>query len=329
MPHKIGSIIHLERRGYMFGADQWQRLHALAPTVATESPTPLSEDEAIEILHDCTIALGSWRTPRPTPRLLEACPDLRLWVHVAGSVKPLFNDAVLARGMHIVSCAAPIADNVAEFTLAMLVTGLRHIFDHARHMRRPGSPRPPRGKMLCDSTIGVIGASLVGRRVMRLLNTIGCRILLYDPYIDEAGAAELGATLEPDLVELCANSDAVTLHAPYLPSTRHMLRAEHFRAMRDDTVFINTARGGCIDEQALIAELARGRLVACLDVTDPEPPDADSALRRLPNVILTPHIAGGAGNLRMGRLAVDAVEAFINDRPIPGRVDPADLDRIA
>lgn len=313
----------------MFSAESWKRLHELAPTTATESEEPLTEDQAIEILRDCTVAVGSWRTPKPTPELLQACPDLKLWVHSAGSVKGLFNDATVERGLRIVSCAGPIADNVAEFTIAMLVNGLRHIFEHAAHMRNPGSPRPPRGKMLCDSTVGVLSASTVGRLVLKMLGVIGCRVILYDPYVTEEQARELGATLENDLLKICAQCDAITVHTPYLAATHHMLKAEHFKAMRDDTVFVNTARGGVVDEQAMVSELARGRLTACLDVSDPEPAEPDSALRRLPNVLLTPHSAGGAGNRRMGKLVVDAVEAFINGEPIPGEVKHEDLDRLA
>jgi phosphoglycerate dehydrogenase-like enzyme len=129
-------------------------------------------------------------------------------------------------------------------------------------------------------------------------------------------------------VGLCTASDVVTLHTPALPSTARMLRAEHFQAMRDDAVFVNTARGLCIDEAALAVELAKGRLFACLDVTDPEPAAADSPLRRLPNVVLTSHIAGPAA-FNLGAQAVDDIAAFLRGRKPLCVQTPDMLDRIA
>ena len=130
---------------------------------------------------------------------------------------------------------------------------------------RSGPTRSPANShTLFQSTVGVVGASEVGRRVVRNLRPFGPRILLYDPFVSASEAQEMGAELVADLMELCRRSDAVTLHTPPLPSTEKLLRAEHFQVMADDAVFINTSRGICLDEQALIAELAKGRLFAFL-----------------------------------------------------------------
>jgi phosphoglycerate dehydrogenase-like enzyme len=121
----------------------------------------------------------------------------------------------------------------------------------------------------------------------------------------------MGATLCPDLTMLCATSDVVSLHTPLLPETTDLLSTREFRAMRDDTIFINTARGACIDEAALIAELQKGRLYACLDVSSPEPAAVDSPLRTLPNIMYTSHIAGPP-SFTLGRQAVDDIEKYLN-----------------
>jgi phosphoglycerate dehydrogenase-like enzyme len=107
-----------------------------------------------------------------------------------------------------------------------------------------------------------------------------------------------------------------------------MLGAEHFQAMRDDAVFVNTSRGRCIDEQALIAELGKGRLFAFLDVSDPEPTPDDSPLRRLPNVVYSTHIAGDK-NTRLGDQAVADIEAFMRGEPPCRAVTEDMLARIA
>ena len=116
----------------------------------------------------------------------------------------------------------------------------------------------------------------------------------------DAQAKRLGAERVTDLVELCRRSDLVTLHAPAMPKTAKMLGAREFQAMRDSTVFINTARSMITDQDALVAELAKGRLFALIDVTEPEPVPLDSPLRKLPNVVLTSHIAGAALLQRRG-----------------------------
>lgn len=138
----------------------------------------------------------------------------------------------------------------------------------------------------------------------------------------------MGAERVEDLVALCRQSDAVTLHTPPLPSTEKLLQAEHFQALADQAIFINTARGMCIDEAALVAELAKGRLFAFLDVSVPEPAVADSPLRTLPNVVYNSHLAGGKDG-KIGRQAVDDIAAFL-DGGQPLRVVTADrLDRLA
>jgi phosphoglycerate dehydrogenase-like enzyme len=195
----------------------------------------------------------------------------------------------------VASCAPTIANAVAEMVIGELILGLRRALQNAAANRADSNlPLPPFGKVLSSSTVGVVGASTVGRRVIAFLQTFSPEILLSDPFVGADEAAHLNVRKVDDLVMLCAASDAVTLHTPLLPATTHLLEAEHFQAMRDDAVFVNTSRGGCIDEEALINELQKGRLQAFLDVSEPEPAVPDSPLRSLPNVVYTSHIAGEA-----------------------------------
>ena len=210
----------------------------------------------------------------------------------------------------LASCKPALADVVAEMTLGQIILGLRRVFENVA-ANRVGPAEPPRQlKVLLGSTVGVVGASLIGRRVLRLLRPFGCRLLVFDPYLSAAEAAEMGAEWVPDLRALCAFSDVVTLHTPDIPETQGLMGAGEFAAMRDDAIFINTARGSCLDQAALIAELSQGRLTAFLDVASPEPPAGDSPLRSQPNVFYTSHIAGPAC-FNLGRQAVDDVAAFL------------------
>ena len=141
--------------------------------------------------------------------------------------------------------------------------------------------------------------------------------MAYDPYLSEEEASALGVS-KVSLENLMSCSDIVSLHAPATEETKHMINKTNLRLMKDGAIFINTARGSIVNEQDLIKELETGRITACLDVTDPEPPDINSPLRKLPNVVLTPHIAGAIANnrLRNGRYAIDELERFFRGEKI-------------
>jgi len=328
MTAKIGVIIHTSLVTKLFNDDDRHRLNQLGDVRWTESLDPITEDQAIEHLRECTIAVGSWSTPHPSANIMESCPQLKLWEHVAGTVTRFFGPHLEGSDLLIATCKTANADNVAQMTLAQLITGLRRINENASANRSGRAGHPPYSKVMFESAVGVVGASEVGRRVIRLLQPLRCEILLYDPYVDEAEAKALGVEKVDDLTRLCGRCDAVTLHTPNLPATRHLMGPEQFLAMPDDAVFINTARGACVDEAALIGELKKGRLYAYLDVTDPEPAADNSPLRKLPNVALTSHI-GGLPATNMGNQAVDDIAAFLRgDQPMA--VITADmLDRVA
>jgi phosphoglycerate dehydrogenase-like enzyme len=326
---KIGVVIHTELRDRIFLPEDLERLDSLGEVRWTDSSKPISTGEAIELLAGCEVGVGSWGTPKPDAELTPACPELKLWVHAAGTVKGHFGEHLAGRDLKLATCKKAIADSVANMTVAEILFGLRRILANAQANRTRRGVKPGKYTCLCEATVGVVGASDVGRRVIELLRTMGCReILVYDPYLGDAEAAEMGVTKLADLVALCSRSHAVTLHAPALPATEKMMGAEQFAAMPDDGVFVNTARGMCVDEHALIAELSKGRLVAFLDVTDPEPAVEGSPLRTLPNVVYTSHIAGGPGP-NIGRQAVDDVAAYLRGEQPTCVVTPDMLERLA
>jgi phosphoglycerate dehydrogenase-like enzyme len=324
---RIGVVVPRVARGPLFTEAAWRRLESLGDVVAYEGSAPATAEEAARLLAYCEIGVGSWNTVNPgTPGLVARLPRLRLWVHAAGSVKAMVTPEVAARGITVASCAPAIAQEVAEFVVGEIIVGLRRVIPNAmanRCSRAPGEGRP-----MPASTIGIVDASHVGWAVLELLRNFGGRRLVYDPFVSADAAAALGAEKVDDLNELCRRSQAVSLHTPDLPATRHMMSTAQFQAMPDDAVFINTARGACVDEAALIAELSKGRLFAFLDVSDPEPAPSESPLRRLPNVVYTSHIAGGRSP-RVGDQAVDDIEAFLAGRPPKLAVTPDMLDSIA
>jgi phosphoglycerate dehydrogenase-like enzyme len=164
--------------------------------------------------------------------------------------------------------------------------------------------------------------------VIELLRPFDLRVSLTDPYVDEAGAAELGVPLLP-LDDLLATSDIVTVHAPQTPETRHLLGRRELGLMPAGSVLINTARGSLVDHDALTEELRAERLSAILDVTDPEPLPPDSPLYDLPNAFITPHLAGSQGNelTRLGLTVLSEAERVAAGEGVEFGVDVGVLER--
>jgi phosphoglycerate dehydrogenase-like enzyme len=180
-------------------------------------------------------------------------------------------------------------------------------------------------------TVGIVGYSKVGRRVVDLLGRIGSAItLVADPYVTRGPIERAGATLL-DLPELLRRSEILSLHGPALPGTRHMIGAAELALLPDGATAINTARGSLIDTAALTHECRQGRLFAILDVTDPEPLPSDHPLRHLPTVVITPQLAGSLGSevLRLSDSMLDEIGRWTADEPLLAEVTAADLALIA
>ncbi|MGI9622885.1 MAG: hydroxyacid dehydrogenase, partial [Acidimicrobiales bacterium] len=237
-------------------------------------------------------------------------------------------------GVRVTSAGVMLARDVAETTLGLMIVGRKRIWQLGRHVSAGGWRDAPTwdqwdSRELHRSVVGIVGASNVGRHVIDLLAPFDATILVADPFLDSVAASELGVEIV-DLSELAARSDVVSLHCPENQDTRGMVDASVLATMKAGAVLINTARGGLIDEKALVAELETGRIFAFLDVTDPEPPPVDSPLRRLDNVVVTPHIAGCIENCnRMGELAVEEVVRHLGGEPAVYEIKREMLDRIA
>lgn len=282
---------------------------------------------------DAEVLLTGWGCPRLTAERLAELPALKAVMHAAGSVKGHVTEAVFQRGILVSSAATVNAQPVAEYTVAMLVLGLKRIFPLARAYAH-GSPRlahePGDRTGISGSTIGVVGASRIGRLVVELLKPYDVRVLLHDPHAGQRLIVGLGA--EPsDLDTLCAEADAVTIHAPELPETRHLFDEYRLSLLRDGSLLINTARGSLVDTEALTRHCASGRIDAILDVTTPEPLPPGHPLLALPNVLVTPHLAGSRGRelRRLGAYAAAELERYVAGLPLHGLVDPLELPRTA
>lgn len=305
-----------------FHAEQVGRLHDLAVVGEPLRLDDLDSPSARAQLADAEVIITSWGAPPITPAHLAAAPRLRAILHAAGTVRGLVPDEAWARRIVVTSAADENARPVAEYTLAAIIlAGKRAPFlaAEARTRRDRWSFTDERGHLSNRGrTIGIVGWSRIGRRTVELLDVLETHaVLVADPTITADDLLGTGAELV-DLPELLRRSDVVSLHAPALEETRHLLGAAELALMPDGATLINTARGVLVDTAALEVEAVSGRLFAILDVTDPEPLPATSILYDLPNVMLTPHIAGSLGSeaRRMSDHTLDELERLILGRPV-------------
>jgi phosphoglycerate dehydrogenase-like enzyme len=302
----------------------------LDPTLVVQDFT---DPAAAEALARTEILITGWGCPHLDAGVLAAAPELRAVLHAAGSVRSLVGDALWKAGVVVSSAVTGNALPVAEYTLAMILLTGKDAFAFRERFRTTHT-YPTNAETAATGNvgrrIGVIGASRVGRRLLELLRPFDFTVLLHDPYVSATEAAELGAELL-SLDDLLRHSDIVSLHAPDIPETYRMLDGERLALIRDGGVLINTSRGALIDPGALTDELVSGRLHAVLDVTEPEPLPAGSPLYHLPNVFLTPHIAGSLGNEleRLGRIVVEELERVVAGGPLGHEVRFADMARVA
>jgi phosphoglycerate dehydrogenase-like enzyme len=318
----------------LFTDEHHARLAALAEVPDPEPLVRFDDERAASLLPRAEILLTGWGCPRIDAALLARTPALAAIVHAAGTVKGHVDLACLERGVRVTSAAAANAVPVAEFAVAAIVLAgkrafrLQRLYREVRGLRLWPREVPRIGNH--RKTVGIVGASRIGRLVLERLRGCDFELLVYDPFLAGAEAAALGAEAV-ELDDLLRRSDIVTLHAPVLPTTHRMLDRRRLALLRDGAVLVNTARGQLLDGDALVDELVSGRIDAVIDTSDPEPLPADSPLYELPNVFLTPHIAGALGTetQRMATLALDEIERLVKGEPLQHEVRLADWDRIA
>jgi phosphoglycerate dehydrogenase-like enzyme len=284
------------------------------------------------LLADVEILITGWGSPVLDARALAALPHLKMVIHSAGTVKKMITADVWDRGIRVSSAADANAVPVAEFTLAMILLAGKDVLGASSRYaatRELGLSHPSMPFGNFGATVGIVGASRVGRRVLDLLLPFDLRALVHDPYATEHQIPN--GTRVTDLDTLLATSDVVSLHAPLLPTTRHMIGRRELAIMRDGSTLINTARGGLVETDALVDELRAQRLNAILDVTDPEPLPRGHALFKLPNAHITPHMAGSLGNelQRLGRHVVDEIESYLLSHSLSSEITITDLQKIA
>jgi phosphoglycerate dehydrogenase-like enzyme len=260
------------------------------------------------------VLMTTWHSPFLQMDMLGTRPRVRLIAHCGGEVKSRMEEAIFDH-ITVTNAAEPMAAPVAEMALALMLTLVRRLPDYAAEMRA-GVVRTNEyvscGETVRGRKVGLIGFGRIGRAFARLIEPLGAELLVTDPCCTaETVAAQKGKLLGLD--ELLSSCSVVVLAAGLTPETRNLLDKRRLGLMPDGAYLINVARGGLIEMDALLSQLRAGRIKAALDVTDPlEPLPLDHELRRLPNALLTPHIAAGGIEIRraIGAVAVEEVVRF-------------------
>ena len=297
-----------------------QLLSEFADVRRNEGARPLTVEEKRSMLPGvqavvCAGAAGL------APEDFAAADELRLIGVLGHSVRGVSPEAALARGITIVNTAAAHGWSVAEMALGLMLCCLREIPLLDRRMRA-GEWQESRRQTsdLVGRTVGLLGLGAVARQLITLLVPFRPTILGHDPYVAEADLAELPLPVRlVGLDEMLRSVDVLSIHAGMTDETRHLLGARELGLLRDGAVIVNTARGGIIDQDALVERLAAGTLGAGLDVYAAEPLPASSPLRRLENVVLTPHAGGMTAQMYRRRALSIAhdIRRFFAGEPLP------------
>ena len=268
-----------------------------------DTPQGNSEAEMAKLAEGCDALMGtSIRSTPITQKIMQSSKNLRIVAKFTIGVDDVDVDAGTELGILVTH--GPTESNwggVAEGTITNMLTLLKKVRERDRHLKTTGEWRDPDlqgtyfGSRASDGykgiTLGIIGLGRIGSRVAKLMRPWGMRMLACDPYVPDSKFAEFGAQ-RVDLPTLLRESDIVTLHVVLTKETRHMISGPQLAMMKPTAILINTSRGFCVDEKALIETLQKGKIAgAALDVFENEPLAPDSPLRKMGDkVLLSPHM---------------------------------------
>ncbi|RUT28304.1 hydroxyacid dehydrogenase [Arsenicitalea aurantiaca] len=261
--------------------------------------------------------------------VLNAAPHLKVISKHGVGVDNIDIQLAGEKGIPVLVASGANAVSVAEHAMALLLAVAKRLPALDAGVREGRWEKPGfSGRELAGSTLGMVAFGAIARRFAKYAQSFDIRVLAFDPFCPAHEFVASGVERVGSLEELLSASDAISLHCPLTAETRHLINADSIGLMKRDAILINTARGGLIDESALVDALDAGRLAgAGLDTFAQEPPPGDHAFWSQRNLVLTPHIGGvtRAANIRVGQQAAQGVVDFLLGKAIePGRIVNAD-----
>jgi len=311
-------------RQWVVRQEALDKLAGFCDVTLNESGANWGEAQLAERIGGIDVVIASWGLAKLDESVMARADRLKFVGYGAGSVKGFALPPFWAKGCRLSHAAFRIADSVAEYTLTAAMMGLRRLQDYDRRCKAGEAwpkAREDFSYEIRGMQVGLLGLGYVGRRTAAIFQALGAEVWAYDPYLSAERASELGVH-KAELDDLLANCPVVSVHLPVTPETHHLLGARELAIMRDDAVLINSARDWTVDQDAMLAELESGRIWAALDVYDPEPLPVDHPLRKLDNVLLTPHIAGHTQTAHLSLMGemIDEAERLYKGEPLQHEV---------
>lgn len=252
-----------------------------------------------------------------TDTLLEAAPGLRCVGRLGVGLDNIDVEACRRRGIDVYPATGANNLSVAEYVITAALTLLRRAWFSNDAMLAGEWPRQAcAGREIAGKTLALVGYGSIARDTARLARSLGMEVLAHDPHVRDDDPGLDGTRLLP-LDDLLAQADVLSLHVPLTGDTRHLIGATAIARMKDDAILVNAARGGVVDEEALARALKQGKLGgAALDVFETEPLGSEAAKKfaGIPNLVLTPHIAGVTeeSNVRVSTMIAEKVAARLD-----------------
>jgi len=322
---RMVSVLTEDEERMFFGGDDWETKLGTAYELQCRFSLPKEQWGAFleEVRPD--VVLGAWEAP-PLPDLSGGPLPLRYYCYVAGSVRQVIGVEHLRAGLLVTNWGGSIGRYIAEMALALTLGSLRNLSRHRENLRPHGGWREarqgePEGSLF-DRRVGLHGYGVIGRGVAALLAPFGTRTSAWDPYVNRETMERDGVEPARSLEDLFASSEVLVECCAFTPETKGIVNEAMLRRLPPGAVFVNIARGKLVDEAALIRVLREGRLRAGLDVFGCEPLPADSPLRGMENVVMTPHIAGNTGESRRaaGDFALANLRRFSRGEDLLSRI---------
>lgn len=288
-------------------------------------PNDGDSDRIIDVLRDADAFI--LRIGKIDRKAIEQCPNLKVITRPGVGYDSVDAAAATEYGIPVVLAPSANARAVAEHTVAMMMACSKNMIESVIETRKGNFNIRNRYAAVDVYTkmIVLLGFGNIGKLVAKMCTGLDMKVGVYDPYVKRETVEAMGYTYFDDLLEAMAAGDYVSLHMPSLPSTRGMISTEQFAAMKPTAFFLNAARGDVVDEEAMVEALEKGKIAgAGLDVLVEEPMPADHPLMKMPNVVVTPHIAAQTQETvsKLVTLAAEGTLAVLNGEKWPHVANP-------
>ena len=283
---------------------------SVAKRIEDEGPDWVKySDEYLKIMEDADALVIMYNGVNKT--LLEHSPKLKFIAVMRSGLENIDIEECKKRGITVSNCPGKVSEPVSEMACAMILDALRGItLMNSNWKPGAGFQAVESSKLSYETTLGIVGFGIIGRKVVKKLSGFDFNVLVYDPFAKQEDADTYGVRLV-NLDTLMQQADIISVHARLLPSTENLIGAHEIALMKPNAIIVNTARAGLVDEEALIEALSKHKIkAAALDVFREEPLPDDHILHQLDNVIITPHMAGNAGDVMLLSVRIMLEEIF-------------------